>query len=482
MHSPAAFYTIIFAGATHNAFSRAGVSIPNENKMLRLSYKTQAIKELNREVQNLQGNAPDELLLCIITLAAHGSGEQLNPPTKEENTSPLATAQNFQYYGMMRWETAHLNAIRVLIKQKGGLHTVKMPGLANAIGLYVSPFFSWRESLKHWSQSLTTYKYRADIFIAFQNLNKPSFPLLAPTSLVMSTWPEPPSPLPPALRTLTMGLQKLRTALTCEPLYEIISTLRQITIGFSMYLSGHPDGPSLVRILWARNSVQHDLLSLDATLADTTIKPEPGSPTMQHSSIFPIFSPPQSLYTLLRQSTLAYTLLVLFPLPRVAGLHTKISQRLMLALDDCMVLDLWRTQPEVLLWSTVLGGIVAGSGSGSGSGGDTEADEDYDTSSASPSSSGSSSTPSPSPSLRPWFLEMTTHARSHIPSLSTTFFPPPSKRDTKPRPSRDFEASWPVVRDICASFLWFDGPEFERAARTFWNESCGMFSTARRKP
>lgn len=135
MHSPAAFYTIVFAGATHNAFAHTGMDVPNHNKMLRLSYKTQAIKELNHEVQALKGHASDELLLCIITLAAHGSGDALTPPAVEESTSPLASAQNFQYYGRMTWETAHLKAIRVLIEQKGGLHTIKMPGLANAIGL-----------------------------------------------------------------------------------------------------------------------------------------------------------------------------------------------------------------------------------------------------------------------------------------------------------------------------------------------------------
>jgi len=142
MQCPAAFWTIIFAGATHSAYLQRGSQADelSHNRMLRLSYKAQAIKELNREIQALQGVASDELLLAIITLAAHGSAEQLEPPAEEEkkeHLSVLEAVQNFQYYGRMRWEVAHLKAVYHLVYQRGGLHTIKMPGLANAIGLYV---------------------------------------------------------------------------------------------------------------------------------------------------------------------------------------------------------------------------------------------------------------------------------------------------------------------------------------------------------
>lgn len=138
MSSPASFYTIIFAGATHNAFSHVEGAIPKENITLRLAFKTQAIKALSEEIQSLKGDPSDELLLAIITLGVHGSGETLKPPEKPKKPlSPLAKAQNFQYYGGMRWESAHIEAVRHMVKQKGGLHKLNMPGLANAIALCV---------------------------------------------------------------------------------------------------------------------------------------------------------------------------------------------------------------------------------------------------------------------------------------------------------------------------------------------------------
>lgn len=147
MSSPASFYAIVFAGATHNAFVHENGAIPKENITLRLAFKTQAIKALSEEINALQGDPSDELLLAIITLGVHGSGETLEPPQKPKKPlSPLATAQNFQYYGGMSWESAHIEAVRHMVGKKGGLHRLGMPGLANAIALYVLNAISLSES------------------------------------------------------------------------------------------------------------------------------------------------------------------------------------------------------------------------------------------------------------------------------------------------------------------------------------------------
>ncbi|OCT54555.1 hypothetical protein CLCR_00945 [Cladophialophora carrionii] len=95
-------WSINFAGATHKAYLQRGADIRSRDRTLRLSYKTNAIKELNREIQGLQGVAYDELLLAIITMTAHGSGEQLDQPSQEEILSTLESVQSFQYFGRMR--------------------------------------------------------------------------------------------------------------------------------------------------------------------------------------------------------------------------------------------------------------------------------------------------------------------------------------------------------------------------------------------
>lgn len=137
MASKATMYTIVFAGATHNAFLHAGTEASRHNQILRTSYKTRAIAELRKALNDLRGPATEELLMCIITLAAHGSGDELRPPSVNEfeAASPLSKAQDFHYYAAMRWEEAHLEAIHRFIDARGGLSSIDTPGLFGAIML-----------------------------------------------------------------------------------------------------------------------------------------------------------------------------------------------------------------------------------------------------------------------------------------------------------------------------------------------------------
>ena len=242
--------------------------------------------------------------------------------------------------------------------------------------------------------------------MSWLTLRRPAFALLAPTSLVMSTFPSPPSTMPSSLTNMTLGFGALPKSLTTVPLFAAIDTVRLITIGYDMYLSQQPDAPSLVKILWARNSATHDLLSLDNRFIPDD--------SQEQSNIDP--QELQALYSLVRLSTLAYTLLVLFPMPRVAGLHANLSKQIRSALKVCAVMGFWDENPSLLLWATMMGGSVADKGE----------------------------------PVRGWFMDvLTTHS-----------------------PIRCRPASWPAVRDMITRFLWFDGPECEGVGREVWMEAC----------
>ena len=270
----------------------------------------------------------------------------------------------------------------------------------------------------------------------------------------MSTWPDPHTPLAPSLLNTTSGVRDLRGVAEFGPLMQSISNARLVSTGFNEYLSKCPSAPTLNRIVWARNFMTHDLLSLPLTLPS----PSAQSGLNYHShhdsdQMMNISSPLHALYNLIRLSTMAYTLLVLFLPPHIAGIHDRLSQQLMLALDDCTVLDLWNTHPSLLLWSTILGGIVA--------------DES---------------------TLRPWFAEMARQARTRMPNLalmdsrdkdrsrsrSTGRQRSHSRSRSMPDASikREADASWTIVRDVCFRFLWFEGPERDGFGRAFWDEAC----------
>lgn len=245
--------------------------------------------------------------------------------------------------------------------------------------------------------------------MSWLTLRRPAFALLAPTSLVMSTWPSVPSTLPDSLVNMTLGFRALPESLTSLPLFDVIDTVRLITIGYDMYLSQDPLAPSLVQILWARNSVTHDLLSLSGRAMPDESQERSEIDVVDAQDM-------EALYSLVRLSTLAYTLLVLFPMPRVAGLHANLSKQIRSALKVCTALDFWDEHPSHLLWAAMIGGSVADKGG----------------------------------SVRGWFVDaLTTYS-----------------------PIRCGAAAWPAVRDIITRFLWFDGPECEGAGRDVWMEAC----------
>ena len=140
MNTPVAFYTIVFAAATHCAFRHGGQWIRNSDDFLRLSYKAKAIRLMIEDMKQSHGVVSDEVLLSVVTMAAHGTDPwEITRSEDTENALPLATVQDFHYYGSMQCEEAHLRALHYLVQQRGGLKEIKLAGVANAIALYELP-------------------------------------------------------------------------------------------------------------------------------------------------------------------------------------------------------------------------------------------------------------------------------------------------------------------------------------------------------
>jgi hypothetical protein len=227
---------------------------------------------------------------------------------------------------------------------------------------------------------------------------------------------------------MTAGFALLPKAMTSTALFDVLTNVRTISIGYDMYLSQQPLAPSLVQILWARNSVTHDLLSLNTSLtsgdlaaAATRNSPEFSSDERREAGVALDVSEMQALYQVVRLSTLAYTLLVLFPMPRVAGVHATLAKQIMAAVKTCMALGLWERgmqgPHDLLLWATMMGGMVA--------------DENEP--------------------VREWFVNVLT------------------RKNTLP-----CEDMWEDMRGMVTQYLWFDGPECDGVGREVWMEVCEM--------
>jgi hypothetical protein len=134
MHSPMVFYALMYGAGDHQVYHRNGPSTAKSAALLRLSYKTQAIKLVNEQLQQCGRDSTDALLLSISVLAVYGS--ERNAKTEHVHPqSPLATAQNLDFYGRKRFVPAHMQALYLVTQQTGGLESIKLYGLADTLAL-----------------------------------------------------------------------------------------------------------------------------------------------------------------------------------------------------------------------------------------------------------------------------------------------------------------------------------------------------------
>jgi len=136
MNSSMAFFGFVFAAGLHHTYLNGGQAPDRQSSLLQLSYQTQAIKLINKTLRTREVTPSDTLLVSILILAAHGPKQRARPDLEPcHPPSPLARAQNLDFYGSLLFVPAHLDALYVLVGQKGGLDAIELHGLADTIAL-----------------------------------------------------------------------------------------------------------------------------------------------------------------------------------------------------------------------------------------------------------------------------------------------------------------------------------------------------------
>lgn len=313
MSSATYMYCLVFAGATHHALSRCGTEVSQENIMLRLNYKTRALRSMCLDIESAGSEVSIEAMKTMLLLSSHGAAEKLQPLPVAENDRPLATAHMLDFYSRLPFEWAHLNAVFALVKQRGGLAAVPQSSLALAVSM-------------------------ADIMTSFQLLKPPKFSFHKSCKSILASWTTSKHDSSPLTQLLATSFRHLPQSDTMTRLRTVICNIATISIGYERYQQSHFDAPIFRQILLARLAALHELLSLPTSAAQTA---------------------DNCLYEICRHSTLAYMALALFPVSRECGPHEELAQRIMALLDNAESYNLWPTYSRFLLWATALGGIMA---------------------------------------------------------------------------------------------------------------------------
>jgi hypothetical protein len=131
--SPVTFYSFLHAISNHYDYVHRIHEAGSSTALMRLSYKTETIKLVNQMLSNLDKEVPDELLAAVLVLASQGPRADVGEVSRFH--SPLSTVQCLDHQGNLAFEPEHARGMVALVQLKGGLHNIKMRGLADVIVL-----------------------------------------------------------------------------------------------------------------------------------------------------------------------------------------------------------------------------------------------------------------------------------------------------------------------------------------------------------
>jgi len=315
MQWPVAFHAFTYATTLHLLCVHRGRELVKSAPLMRLHHKVEAIKLVNEQLRNLTGPPTDALIMSVAILAIHGSYDEFVYP-EIHPTSPLATAQNLHVYGNMVNEEQHLQAIILLIMQKGGLESLELFGMADTMAL-------------------------CDLYFSTKYVRKPVFSLLRPAqSLVMSGKHQLDSAAIELDSELGSGFRYFRATPAGRKVLEVLDSWVEVTTALDHYVRKGPTAPELVDLIEARGASQHRLLSQ---------MPDPLEFT----------EPDSCIHQVARLATLIFGDMAIFPLPPTQGVKPRLAAMLMEVLQICDQSGCWDLHAHVLVWALTLGAIAA---------------------------------------------------------------------------------------------------------------------------
>ncbi|OCT46327.1 hypothetical protein CLCR_01154 [Cladophialophora carrionii] len=313
MHSPTAWYTIIYAGATHNAYQYGGRGTTKQNEQLRLVYKTKAIRSLLECIQENGDSVSEEALLSMITLASHGTGESLKgyDSYKRQNLPFLSHLHDVEYYASMDIGMEHLTAVYAIVDQRGGLRTLRRKSLAIIIQILLAPTKCHINKRSH-QPDVDAQDMLATRTTGFRTLISHGYTSLGDIIEVADNTSIFSADFDQLLRCYDLPKEQ-------QPLHT----------------------PNIALVRYMRWCVLHDILTLPEHDIDDESLPE------------------QVIYEICRHVLFAYAVFVVVPMPPRTTLHAKIAERLGCILTRAIKVGVHDQQPDLFHCAVAWGWMCA---------------------------------------------------------------------------------------------------------------------------
>ncbi|KAI1609514.1 hypothetical protein EDD36DRAFT_468439 [Exophiala viscosa] len=296
MDKPYLLQAIIYAGSSYRFFLGPRDSSIN---LVRIESYHETLKHVREAVEHLNGQPTDDLLLAVALLTMHGPPSYHLDPAKTDKEH----YRDNDFYFTKPWEPSHFSALISLTKMKGGPRYIAIPSVAAMV-------------------------FIIDTVECFSTLRKPNFPIFVSPTFIFKSLRRSQS-----ITRSPPGFQFLRNKAHGRTLLKIMEKTNDVIENYDMFLQDPGCGVDLWNVIAARRVAQYQALS-----TETNSDP---------------------LYTICRLGVLVHLIESLELLPAILPYHENASRQLMLAIDECDKLGYWHTQPDLMLWATVLGGLTS---------------------------------------------------------------------------------------------------------------------------
>lgn len=297
-----------------------------DGDLIELTFASKAIEFLRREILNPETGTSDAIIWSVVIFGYSGKIADLRSGTRMPRQSPLKELQTLHVYGRMEYSPEHVRGLLALIEMIGGIDKIQTPGMGQVIsyaGLLgacralTKPLFPFLAHGKHFSNADT-------LTMSMQELECQRANLVELGSGFAAVWQDTESPE-------LLGL------------VNAIENLAKFTVILESFISGKWSSRSHTNMIDARNFSQHQVMSL-ATQTE-----------LSDDGIVQI----DEQYECTRLGLVAYSLLVVFPLPPVVGLFEQLSGRILAACGQVNQRRLNRDRLQLHLWCLTVGSIVS---------------------------------------------------------------------------------------------------------------------------
>ncbi|PGH15848.1 hypothetical protein AJ80_05379 [Polytolypa hystricis UAMH7299] len=326
--NPALFTAFMYGAASHMQTRRrleSDIPLPQtrEEKLEQIICETETIKLLNKSMLDPTQICTDEVILAVLCMAFNRidfSAWKVHDPFPKP---PLRNLQWIEVYGGLSLNDHHISGLFALIQIKGGLSTLKLPGLAETIS-------------------------SSGIMLATKYLTKPRLPFL-PIFKGTLTGNTPGFPTSDYLVTMNIageeynqGTEVFTRAGLPDELVAVLKSIRDYNLVVHLHSEGLLPDLEYAVIADRRNWIQFNLVSLP--------------PLRDYEEEFIRRHKP---YEACRLAAIIYNIMVLFPLPAGNRPFNRLAPMVKLALINSGFPESWQGSYEMLIWAVVLGGIAA---------------------------------------------------------------------------------------------------------------------------